>query len=883
MPAPEVVGNVAKHHALRSPKARQSAVSRREQPAGKLGQRRLLGQQHPQLVVLHDLARRRLAPPGAAAAVGPRQLGDEHPPPDSLRDGIEDDVRLEELREARITGEGAGQLADEAAFIALLPQVVRAVRKERLRVHRRLLDARALVTLDLREQRPAVGGEPERLGLARIAQGHHDAPGGADGVGHATPGIFKALSQPLALQRIDRVLGELSLHVLPAEERADRIACRGNAVPGRHRQHHHVPMHPGPVRAGGLREVAARRGAWPAGLRGRLRAEHRVAELAVVAEVPWRFRQGVHARSGCLSTLAQASRAADFLPQPLLHRVAGHPLHARLVVHLLEVRAVPETPGPGQGSRGGALVVQVGVVQEPGQLPPAPERLLDLDGAGPSGADHSHQLRGVRLVADGLGVQEHRHHRLLHLALAEGRDLPLDPARDLELLLQQGAPVRPGSLRPLRSGDAGQIRHRLGYPIRSRRGQQGGRPDHRTPVPPFGVAERRRQGAENSTGALEPRQLRPAAVEHVAEVGVEGIALAEPLLLLAPIPSRVGVEARQGAHDADDLGAVRAGIAQAVRLEQAPAQHLRDVLAADGLHPCLLLPPDDVEEIGLERLAQPVLLAPIGGKQRRDESRAIHLGDRLHEGLEEVHDPLAPDLAHTRLAARVHEHLVDEDQGTETPLLRQGQELREERLGGRGLALLGLAAGVDRAEPVRPGKLEREDAPGMLERAGIAVRPPNPVDPPLDVDLVEAERHRERLRQRSAHVLPELLHRVDLGERGRVAEQVVEGDEGVGLAAAVGQLELPHRLGAPAREPLRHVLDQFAQGVGGVGQGEEARRVLVDGPPPLAEGDLVQVGGELRQGQLPAPQLALETHDLMPRLRSGGAHVLTPITSPASG
>ena len=189
-----------------------------------------------------------------------------------------------------IPGEGAGQLADETRLIVLLPEVVRAVGQERLGIHRRLLDARTLVALDLREQRPAVGREPERLGLARLVQGHHDAPGGANGIRHPPPGFFKALSQALTLKWIDRVLGELPLHVLPSEQRADRVARRGNAVPGRHRQHHYIAVHPGFVRSRRLGEIPGRQGARPAGLRGRLRAEHCVAELAVVAEVPGRLR-----------------------------------------------------------------------------------------------------------------------------------------------------------------------------------------------------------------------------------------------------------------------------------------------------------------------------------------------------------------------------------------------------------------------------------------------------------------------------------------------------------------------------------------------------------------------------------------------------------------
>ena len=290
MPALEVGDHIAQRQVARFPESGESVVSGREQPAGKLGQRRLLGKHHLQLVVLHGFPRRLLAPPGAAAAVGPRQLGNEQPPLDALGDGVGHDVRLDELRQAGVPGEGAGQLADETSLVVLLPEVVRAVGQERLRIHRRFLDARTVVGLDLREQRPTIGREPERLGLARLVQGHHDAPGGANGVRYAPPGFFKALSQPLTLKRIDRVLGKLSLHVLPAEQRANRVARRGDAVPGRHRQHHHVTVYPGLVRSRGLGEVPACQGARAAGLRGRLRPEHRVAELAVVAEVPRRLR-----------------------------------------------------------------------------------------------------------------------------------------------------------------------------------------------------------------------------------------------------------------------------------------------------------------------------------------------------------------------------------------------------------------------------------------------------------------------------------------------------------------------------------------------------------------------------------------------------------------
>ena len=186
-----------------------------------------------------------------------------------------------------------GELVHEARLVVLPPQVVGPLGQERLGVHRGLLDARSRVGLDLGEERPAVAGELERLRLPLLADAHHDAPGGADGVGHPLPGLAETPAQLFALKGVHAVPGELRPHVLPAEQRAHRVARGGEAVAGRRRQHHHVAVHAGPVRPGGLGEVSARHRARLAGVRRRLRAEHRVAELAVVGEVGGRLRQGV--------------------------------------------------------------------------------------------------------------------------------------------------------------------------------------------------------------------------------------------------------------------------------------------------------------------------------------------------------------------------------------------------------------------------------------------------------------------------------------------------------------------------------------------------------------------------------------------------------------
>ena len=224
-----------------------------------------------------------------------------------------------------------------------------------------------------------------------------------------------------------------------------------------------------------------------------------------------------------------------------------------------------------------------------------------------------------------------------------------------------------------RGGDAGEVGNRLGDALRSGRRQQRRRTDHRTLVPPFGFAQCRRQRTQNASGTLKSGQLGPAAVEHVAEIRVERIAPAEAVLLLSPVLLRGGVQARQGSHYTDDMRVLRPGIMQAVSIEQSAAQHLGDILPSDGLNAFLPLPPDDVEQVGLQGLAQIVVLALIGSEQGDHHGRPIHLGDGLHEMLEEIHDALAPDLAQSRLPPRVHQHFVHQNQCAESLLPWESQ------------------------------------------------------------------------------------------------------------------------------------------------------------------------------------------------------------------
>ena len=77
--------------------------------------------------------------------------------------------------------------------------------------------------------------------------------------------------------------------------------------------------------------------------------------------------------------------------------------------------------------------------------------------------------------------------------------------------------------------------------------------------------------------------------------------------------------------------------------------------------------------------------------------------------------------------------------------LRLFDQLHQERLGRRRLAFLVAAGGVNCAQSGGTGELERQHAPRMAQRTGLAVGRSYAVKTPLNVDLVETERHRQPL------------------------------------------------------------------------------------------------------------------------------------------
>ena len=170
--------------------------------------------------------------------------------------------------------------------------------------------------------------------------------------------------------------------------------------------------------------------------------------------------------------------------------------------------------------------------------------------------------------------------------------------------------------------------------------------------------------------------------------------------------------------------------------EEAPPQDFSDILLNHGLHSLLALAAEDGVELVCERLAELVALGWISRQQRRHDRAGIDLRRRLRQVLEEVDQPAAPRGVESDLSPRVHENLVDENEGRETLLAGHPEQLDEQVLGRGALPLRVLAFGTQELQPFSAGNLEGEHAPRVLQPPRLPVRPAD-LHSLLDVELVE--------------------------------------------------------------------------------------------------------------------------------------------------
>ena len=465
-------------------------------------------------------------------------------------------------------------------------------------------------------------------------------------------------------------------------------------------------------------------------------------ELAVVLDVARPLRQHVHARAEGPRAVGQALRRPDLGQQLQLDRFRRDAVGAGVVVHLLQVRPVAEPPRLRQ-RRGTAVRRQVAaelvLVQEPRQLRPAAQALLQLDAVGTRRAQQPGQIPRVRLLADRLRAEEHRADRLLHLAAPQSGLLVLDGPRLGQLALQDRGPVVPAALGQLARGDAGQLAGRLGDPRPVRRRQEHVGTDQGRGVPGLGVPQRDRERPQDAARPLEPVELRPARVEEIGQIGVEGIPAGEALLGVPAVLAHDVVHGGEVAHGRRHVRQEGVRVRDRRGREEASTQHLGHILLLNGLDPFLLLSIEDLADLRADRLAGVVALVQVRGEQRRHERATVDLRHRLAQILEEVGQPAAPGLVHGDLAAREHQHLIDQHQRRQPLGLGPRQQIDQQRFRGSRLALLVLTFSVQRPDPGSAGDLEGEHAPRMLQPAQLAPRPAY-LHPLLDVQLVEGQR-----------------------------------------------------------------------------------------------------------------------------------------------
>ena len=103
----------------------------------------------------------------------------------------------------------------------------------------------------------------------------------------------------------------------------------------------------------------------------------------------------------------------------------------------------------------------------------------------------------------------------------------------------------------------------------------------------------------------------------------------------------------------------------------------------------------------------------------------------------------------------------------------------------------------------------------------------------------------------------------------RAGEEVVEGEHGVGLAAAEVGLQLHDGFAALAVQALQSICQQAAQALGEVGAAEEFGRVAVFGGA-LAEMDLPEVGGEFGLLVVAAGDVGVGVDDVAPGGEAAG-------------
>src|SRR5260370_4088307 len=77
--------------------------------------------------------------------------------------------------------------------------------------------------------------------------------------------------------------------------------------------------------------------------RGSLRSQDSVVELAIVLDISWSLRQGMHLRPCCRGASSQALAAANRSEQLLFYDIASN-ARTGIMMHLPQIRSEPQSP-----------------------------------------------------------------------------------------------------------------------------------------------------------------------------------------------------------------------------------------------------------------------------------------------------------------------------------------------------------------------------------------------------------------------------------------------------------------------------------------------------------------------------------------------------------
>ncbi len=376
--------------------------------------------------------------------------------------------------------------------------------------------------------------------------------------------------------------------------------------------------------------------------------------------------------------------------------------------------------------------------------------------------------------------------------------------------------------------------------------------------------------AQHATRALEGLQRGPVLVQAVEHLGVDGVAAhhAVAILQLARVHGEVRRVLR--IHLAEGVAhLVALGLVLAVEEESSP-HHLKALVRADGLPDCLHAAKGVLN--GLQRaLAALAANLPVAlGDGRHNQAalaRARRLGQLLDEG-DEVVEGAGGQLVHAIELLRVGNQLVHQHQRAAARVEHLCQRLGARRYApavgvAHVLVQLGLAGGLRQLV----GNLAPDGVDGYAwhgaRTAGLGGVEGGAHDH-CHVDLGDL-RYAGRLENR--------LHVGDALHKGAAAQQVVQSQHAVRLAAAKGRLQLNHGLAVQPRHAPQGLHQQPLHSLRHVGTAEELHRVAVL-QRALATRHLRQVRRELRVAVAALRHVLVGLHHVAPARQAAHGHRL---------